>query len=80
MEEHHFDEELDKHMMQTISDIKYNKRPKYVAVGKIFSKSFIFSFNLSTNHPFVMGSGIIINSYILCAVRMKVTASSALDG
>lgn len=34
-EERHFDEELDKHMMQTIADVKYvRKRPKFVAVGK----------------------------------------------
>ncbi|VDM98823.1 unnamed protein product [Thelazia callipaeda] len=35
-EERHFDEELDKHMMQTISDVKYvKKRPKFVTVGEV---------------------------------------------
>ncbi|KAM3716975.1 Golgi-associated plant pathogenesis-related protein [Dirofilaria immitis] len=35
-EECHFDEELDKHMMQTIADVKYvKKRPKFVAVGEV---------------------------------------------
>ncbi|VDM42312.1 unnamed protein product [Toxocara canis] len=35
-EEHHFDEELDKHMMQTITDVKYTKRrAKFVAVGEV---------------------------------------------
>ncbi|CAG9536104.1 unnamed protein product [Cercopithifilaria johnstoni] len=35
-EERHFDEELDKHMMQTIADVKYvKKRPKFVAVGEV---------------------------------------------
>ncbi|VBB30899.1 unnamed protein product [Acanthocheilonema viteae] len=36
IEERHFDEELDKHMMQTIADVKYvKKRPKFVAVGEV---------------------------------------------
>ncbi|EFO27463.1 hypothetical protein LOAG_01011 [Loa loa] len=35
-EERHFDEELDKHMMQTIADVKYVKKmPKFVAVGEV---------------------------------------------
>lgn len=35
-EEKHFDEELDKHMMQTIANIKYiKKRPKFVTVGEV---------------------------------------------
>lgn len=39
-EERRFDEELDKHMMQTIADVKYvKKRPKFVAVGKFSIKS-----------------------------------------
>ena len=31
---HHFDDELDKHMLQICTDVKYVKRrPKFVAVG-----------------------------------------------
>ncbi|VDO39344.1 unnamed protein product [Onchocerca flexuosa] len=37
----HFDEELDKHMMRTIADVKYvKKRPKFVAVGKFHIRRF----------------------------------------
>lgn len=33
---HHFDDELDKHMLQMITDVKYvKKRPKFVAVGEV---------------------------------------------
>uniref|UniRef100_A0A0N5AYA1 SCP domain-containing protein n=1 Tax=Syphacia muris TaxID=451379 RepID=A0A0N5AYA1_9BILA len=34
--EHHCDDELDKHMLQIITDVKYvKKRPKFVAVGEV---------------------------------------------
>lgn len=34
--DHHFDDELDKHMLQIITDVKYvKKRPKFVAVGEV---------------------------------------------
>uniref|UniRef100_A0A9J2P128 SCP domain-containing protein n=2 Tax=Ascaris TaxID=6251 RepID=A0A9J2P128_ASCLU len=47
-EEHHFDEELDKHMMQTISDVKYTKRrAKFVAVGEVnFQRQCLDAHNL----------------------------------
>ncbi|TKR88509.1 hypothetical protein L596_012739 [Steinernema carpocapsae] len=35
-EEHRFDSELDRHMMQTINDVKFvNRRPKFTAVGEV---------------------------------------------
>jgi len=34
-EEHHFDIELDKHMMQTINDVKFTCRPKFTDIGDV---------------------------------------------
>lgn len=38
-----FDAELDRSMMQTITDVKYaNKRPKFTAVGKKILHAYFF--------------------------------------